>query len=180
MIPIAILTLENDDDRSFIIRLYADYRWLMYKIALEIIQDAQAAEDIVSQAMCEMIDVLDDLRKINSCKLKTYIAILVRNDSIDYVRKQNRRSKYLFSPKDDGAITDEEIDAALIREAEIAELKKGLARMTEGERMLLTMKYLDEASDEEIAKRFGIKPASVRTYLSRARNKLCQLMKEED
>ena len=83
MIPIAILTLENDDDRSFIIRLYADYRWLMYKIALEIVQDAQAAEDIVSQAMCEMIDVLDDLRKINSCKLKAYIAILGCVHTID-------------------------------------------------------------------------------------------------
>lgn len=165
MIPIAILMLENDDDRSFIIRLYADYRWLMYKIAYEIIQDAQAAEDVVSQVMCELIETLEDIRKINSCKLKAYIAILVRNDSIDYVRKRNRRSKYPFSPKDDGAIIDEEIDAALIREAEIAELKKGLARMAEGERMLLMMKYLEEASDEETAKRFGIKPASVRTYL---------------
>lgn len=96
MIPIAILAIEDDDDRTFVIQLYVDYRWFMYNIAYEIIQDSQIAEDIVSQAVCELIDALADIRRINSCKLKSYIALLVRNDSIDYVRKRKRQSKYFF------------------------------------------------------------------------------------
>ena len=65
MIPITILAIENDDDRTFMIQLYIDYRWFMYNIAYEIIQDSQIAEDMVSQAVCELIDALDDIRKIN-------------------------------------------------------------------------------------------------------------------
>lgn len=182
MIPIAILAIEDDDDRTFVIQLYVDYRWFMYNIAYEIIQDSQIAEDIVSQAVCELIDALADIRKINSCKLKSYIALLVRNDSIDYVRKRKRQSKYFFIPNDEGAMNnvaaDGEVDAALIRDAEICELKKGLACLPEKERILLTLKYLDGVSDEDIARKFGIGTASVRTYLTRARRRLCQLMKE--
>ena len=64
MIPITILAIENDDDRTFMIQLYIDYRWFMYNIAYEIIQDSQIAEDMVSQAVCELIDALDDIRKL--------------------------------------------------------------------------------------------------------------------
>ncbi len=184
MIPTAICAIENDDDRTFMIQLYMDYRWFMYNIAYEIIRDSQIAEDMVSQAVCELIDALDDIRKINCCKLKSYIALLVRNDSIDFVRKRKRQSKYCFLPKDEAVLNnvaaDGEVDAALIRHAEIAELKKGLARLSENERMLLTMKYLDGASDEEIARKFGIGTASVRAYLTRARRQLCQVMNEGD
>lgn len=104
------------------------------------------------------------------------------NDSIDFVRKRNRQGKYFFLPKDEVVInntaTDEEIDAALIRSAEIAELRKGLARLSDRERIILTMKYLDGAPDEDIAKVLGIATASVRTYLTRARRHLCLIIKE--
>lgn len=181
-IPIVILAIENDDDRAFMIQAYMDFRWFMYSIAYEIVQDHQIAEDMVSQAICEMIDALDDIRKIDHCKLKSYIATLIRNDSIDFVRKRNRQGKYFFLPKDEVVInntaTDEEIDAALIRSAEIAELRKGLARLSDRERIILTMKYLDGAPDEDIAKVLGIATASVQTYLTRARRHLCLIIKE--
>ena len=75
---------------------------------------------------------------------------------------------------------DGEVDAMLINDAEIMELKKALSSLAENERMLLTMKYLDGASDEDIARKLGIGTASVRTYLTRARRRLCQAMKEGD
>lgn len=182
IIPAPIMAIENDDDRAFMIQLYMDYRRFMYNIAYEIIQDPQIAEDMVSQAICELIDALADIRKIDCCKLKSYIAMLIRNDSIDFVRKRNRQSKYFFLPKDEGIMNnvaaDDEVDAALIRDAEIMELKRGLACLPESECILLTMKYLDGAPDEEIAQKFGIGTASVRTYLTRARRRLCRLMKE--
>ena len=183
MIPAAILAIEDEDDRTFMIRLYVDYRWYMYKIAFAIVRDAQIAEDMVSQAVCELIDDLGNIRKINCCKLKAYIASLVRNDSLDFVRKRNRQSKYFYLSRDEAAMdkaADGSVEETLIRKAEIAELKRGLARISEGERTLLMMKYFDEMSDEAIAEKFGIGKASVRTYLTRARRRLCQVMKEGD
>ena len=75
---------------------------------------------------------------------------------------------------------EDSVDENLIRMAEIDALKRGFARLSENDRPLLTMKYFDGLSDEEIAARLGVAKASVRTYLMRARNRLCQRLKEDE
>ena len=180
-IPVAILSIGNEDDRAFMVRLYVDYRWLMYKVALSVVREPQLAEDMVSQTLCEMIDNLEKIRAVDCCKLRGYIVSFVRNVSVDFVRKRDRQGKYLFLTGEEAEVAAEDsVDENLIRMAEIAALKRGLARLSEHDRLLLTMKYFDGLSDEEIAARLGVAKASVRTYLMRARNRLCQRLKEDE
>ena len=180
-IPVAILSIGNEDDRAFMVRLYVDYRWLMYKVALSVVREPQLAEDMVSQTLCEMIDNLEKIRAVDCCKLRGYIVSFVRNVSVDFVRKRDRQGKYLFLTGEEAEVAAEDsVDENLIRMAEIDALKRGFARLSENHRPLLTMKYFDGLSDEEIAARLGVAKASVRTYLMRARNRLCQRLKEDE
>ena len=180
-IPVAILSIGNEDDRAFMVRPYVDYRWLMYKVALSVVREPQLAEDMVSQTLCEMIDNLEKIRAVDCCKLRGYIVSFVRNVSVDFVRKRDRQGKYLFLTGEEAEVAAEDsVDENLIRMAEIDALKRGLARLSENDRPLLTMKYFDGLSDEEIAARLGVAKASVRTYLMRARNRLCQRLKEDE
>ena len=180
-IPVAILSIGNEDDRAFMVRLYVDYRWLMYKVALSVVREPQLAEDMVSQTLCEMIDNLEKIRAVDCCKLRGYIVSFVRNVSVDFVRKRDRQGKYFFLTGEEAEVSAEDsMDENLIRMAEIDALKRGLARLSENDRLLLTMKYFDGLSDEEIAARLGVAKASVRTYLMRARNRLCQRLKEDE
>ena len=180
-IPVAILSIGNEDDRAFMVRLYVDYRWLMYKVALSVVREPQLAEDMVSQTLCEMIDNLEKIRAVDCCKLRGYIVSFVRNVSVDFVRKRDRQGKYLFLTGEEAEVAaDDSVDENLIRMAEIDALKRGFARLSENDRPLLTMKYFDGLSDEEIAARLGVAKASVRTYLMRARNRLCQRLKENE
>lgn len=180
-IPVAILSIGNEDDRAFMIRLYVDYRWLMYKVALSIVREPPLAEDMVSQTLCEMIDNLEKIRAVDCCKLRGYIVSFVRNVSVDFVRKRDRQGKYFFLTGEEAEVAAEDsVDENLIRMAEIDALKRGLARLSENDRLLLTMKYFDGLSDEEIAARLGVAKASVRTCLMRARNRLCQRLKEDE
>ncbi len=180
-IPVAILSIGNEDDRAFMVRLYVDYRWLMYKVALSVVREPQLAEDMVSQTLGEMIDNLEKIRAVDCCKLRGYIVSFVRNVSVDFVRKRDRQGKYFFLTGEEAEVAAEDsVDENLIRMAEIDALKRGLARLSENDRLLLTMKYFDGLSDEEIAARLGVAKASVRTYLMRARNRLCQRLKEDE
>lgn len=180
-IPVAILSIGNEDDRAFMVRLYVDYRWLMYKVALSVVREPQLAEDMVSQTLCEMIDNLEKIRAVDCCKLRGYIVSFVRNVSVDFVRKRDRQGKYFFLTGEEAEVAAEDsVDENLIRMAEIDALKRGFARLSENDRLLLTMKYFDGLSDEEIAARLGVAKASVRTYLMRARNRLCQRLKEDE
>ena len=179
---ILLLAIQNEDDRAFMTQIYLDYRKLMYAVALEIVRDPQAAEDMISTALTEMIEQIDTLKKINCCRLRSYIASIVRNDSLDYVRKRNRRQLFVFLPKDDGALHQVPAEGALeddfIQNAELDRLRAGIKRLPEAERMLLTMKYMDGMDDRKIAGVLGIGKDSVRTYLSRARGHLRQFMTE--
>ena len=169
LIPMAILAIEDEDDRAFMTRIYLDYGRLMYSVAIEIVRDPHIAEDMVSGAILAMIKDIDALRKINSFRLRSYIASIVRNDSIDYVRKRNRQGKYFFMPDD-----------ALLRSAEIESLRGAIEKLSENERLLLTMKYVDEAEDSDIARLLGIGKDSVRVYLSRARKHLQRIIMEDN
>lgn len=181
IIPVAILSIGNEDDRAFMVRLYVDYRWLMYKVALSVVREPQLAEDMVSQTLCEMIDNLEKIRAVDCCKLRGYIVSFVRNVSVDFVRKRDRQGKYFFLTGEEAEVAAEDsVDENLIRMAEIDALKRGFARLSENDRLLLTMKYFDGLSDEEIAARLGVAKASVRTCLMRARNRLCQRLKEDE
>lgn len=183
-IPLIILAIEDDDDRTFITHLYLKYGKLMYAVALDIVREHQAAEDMVSAAITEMIERIELLREIKSCRLRSYIASIVRNDSIDFVRKRDRQGKHTFLPSDesflDNIASESAVDDNILMQAEVETLRIGLERLSISERLLLTMKYLEDKSDKEIGAVLHIGTDSVRTYLSRARKHLQLLVKEVD
>lgn len=44
--PTAIMMMEDEDDRAFMEKLYLDHRYLLFKIAYDIVKDYQVAGDL--------------------------------------------------------------------------------------------------------------------------------------
>ena len=47
MLPICILSIEDESDREFMTRVYTRYQWLMYDTIKQVIGDHWSAEDVV-------------------------------------------------------------------------------------------------------------------------------------
>ena len=184
MTPMAIMMIADEDDRSFVERLFIENRYLLFKTAYRIVESPMAAEDMVSETCAIMCDKIDYLRAISDCKRRSYIVSIVRNASLDYVRKRNRQNRKSFLVSDekifDAQEQEVEIDNGLIREAEHEALRLALSRMNERDKELLVMKYYDELSNDEIAERNGTSEACVRANLSKARRRLRKLLEEGD
>lgn len=183
MIPVAILAINNEDDRSFMERIYLDYRRLMYSIAYQILRDHFSTEDVINttcEALCKKIPLL---RSFDKAKLQAYIVFSCKNRALNALKARKRRNARLFYDIDalDNTISsnDTVIDH-LIREAEIAELVDALNQLASKERDILQQKYLLQKSDVEIASIYGIKPDSVRYYLTLARRHLGEVMKRNE
>lgn len=58
-------------------------------------------------------------------------------------------------------------------------LFKGFHTLPEVDQIILRGLYQDDMSRDELAKMLGIKPASIRTYISRAKKHALQLMRGE-
>lgn len=179
--PIAILAIENDDDRAFMEMLYIEHRQIMYKKAYFMLRNQQDAEDVINTACIALINNLNRLRGFDSCTLRAYIVSTIRNTAINCINKRNRTNAHSAPDADavfERAASDELApDSRIIQQAELEALKRALNALPEKEMTLLQMKYVTEVPDEQIAKELGIKRASIRSYLTNARRHAREILK---
>ena len=180
MIPIAILAIENDEDRIFMEGVYEEYQPMMFRIARSILRNMEDAEDAVNDATLSLIRNLATIKRIEICKLRYYIVNAIENTCRDVLRKRKRYSdKELYDAEDILPVLrshEPATDDRLIREAEKEELKRALSQMTERLRTFLEMKYLLDLPDKQIAEHMGVKASSVRQYLTMARRDLAKIL----
>jgi RNA polymerase sigma-70 factor (ECF subfamily) len=180
--PIAILAIENDDDREYMEKLYIDHRQIMYKKAYFMLCNQQDAEDVINTACVALINNLSRLRDFDSCTLRAYIVSTIRNTAINCINKRNRISAHSVPDADAAfervAPENQAPDSRIIQQAELEALKQALKTLPEKEMTLLQMKYVTEAPDEQIAKELGIRRASIRSYLTNARRHARAILKE--
>ena len=72
--------------------------------------------------------------------------------------------------------TEESMETDIIRQEHLSQLHTAIAMMPEKDRTVLLLSVVEEFSAEEMSKVLGIKPSSVRSQLSRAKQKLIKLM----
>lgn len=178
--PALILAIEDESDRSFMEWLYVEHSYMMFRSAYSITGNAQAAEDVVSEACVALIRCLRTVRSLGRDKLRAYVLATVQNKARDYLRWRKKQVQCCcFTEKEDALpAVDGDVDDALICEAEQATLRRALAKLSDRDRELLRMKYFEQYSNEEIAQQFGLKHTVICYYLRRARQKLKQLLLE--
>lgn len=175
-------TMEDDQERSFMVDLYLEYRGAMYDAAFDVMRQHQDTEDILHDTLLKLMKKTSLLRTFDCFTLRAYIVISVRRTAIDCLRRRGARGELLFAHDDylDTLVPGGEgADDALLEEADHQQLRRMLGTLEPRQRDLLHMKYFLGISDEEIADSYGLKPASVRSLLSRARKALAEAIRRE-
>lgn len=179
MIPLCILVIENDDDREFMSMLFTKYNRLMYHEIYRILHDSWAAEDVMQTTIEKLIDKVTELRVKDRDHLVNYIISASRNHAKNYLRDQGRYEMLSFDDETDLPDVEhsgDEMDFRLIRENNLDILSRVWPQLDERSQYLLEGRYLLEKTVSELSQELGIKPASVRMALSRARKTAYQLM----
>lgn len=185
MIPIVISSIANDSEREFMTRLYIDYYALMRKHAIGVLKASQDADDVINDACIKLIKKIKLLQTFESCTLAAYIVYTIRTVAIDFIKRRDVRSKHTYLGADDDALveitnTTDGIDMAQqIADSDAMDNAVSmLKQLPEKERKLLQYKYVLDMTDKEIASLMGIKPQSVRQYLTRARREALEVLKK--
>lgn len=181
MIPIIILTIEDEDSRRFMIRLYEKSHDLMYTEAKQYLACDADIEDAVSTALVKLVDKVDRLQKLEVLKQIPYVITTVRHEAL---RILGRKKRLANSSYEDLAIyvpdgSDADTDEAILKEQRNRRLKEILGALPQEERLLLEEKYILLRTDAEIAASLGIKPDSVRMRITRAKRKMAKVLTEQ-
>lgn len=150
-------------DRAAFRSLYAREGAKLFALSLRILRDRAAAEDAVQDAFVDIwrkASVFDPARG----SAAAWLATIVRSRSIDLLRRRGR-----LAPMGDAADLDllagsESAPGADIEGIALARCVRGLP---EEQRQMILLAYLDGASRDELAERFGRPVNTVKTLLRR-------------
>lgn len=162
--------LETDIERQQFLELYEQYGNAMLLVARKFFgQDYGLAEDAVQNAWTRVVENFSKIQAVPCKKRGAYLVIMVRNEAISMIRK--RRKEIPLNE----AIISEEFDI----EDNSQPILDIIHKMPELYRAVLEMRFVEECSTREIAKRLHLKESTVNTRIHRGRILLMKKLEEE-
>jgi len=157
-------------DKSAQFAIYELYYKAMYNCAFRIVNDSFEAEDIMQEAF------LAAFTKLNSysgeVSFGAWLKRIVINKSLSSLKKTTYRETVELEKIKDNFI-DEEIDTTNIN---VSVILKQVDALKTNYRIIITLNLIEGYDCEEIAQILNISYENSRTTLSRAKNKLRQLL----
>ena len=179
MILFIVETLDNEEDKKFILDVYNKYAPMMRARAYTYTKDYETSADLAHECIIKLIPQTDKLRTYNDSQLRAYIAIAIDHISINYIKHS---SKSCLLPENEECFFDSVEDPDVLED--IVELKfsydylrESFLLLPERDKKLIMLKYDLELSDKEIAPIIGISENSVRMTIKRSVQRLERMMK---
>lgn len=177
MIPIVILSIENDEDRAFMTDLYINYHLLMYHEIKKFVSSNWTADDLVNDVLINLIDKVALLKTLDAKRLASYIAITSKNVARNYIRKQRRTREVILSDiESSDSLKNDGVESIVLTNLMLEQLHNIWSQLSDDTQELLERKYILRESDSEIARAFQVKTSSIRMKLSRARKEALELL----
>lgn len=179
-----LIERHREGDASAFPLLMKSYLKPIYRFAFQYARDRASAEDIAQETFIKAWKHLD--RFDREKKFKTWIFAIAKNTAYDVLKKKKAFPFSSFED-DDGnnpieAIDDESLlPDALYEKKEIAlMLEQALEKIAPNNRSILTLRYLEDFSLEEIADILGEPYNTVKSRHSRALKSLRKAILESD
>lgn len=86
-------------------KIYYEFSYLVYYVALEIVKDKDIAEDITNETFLRFFDNKDQIKNIN--KLKYWLVSTSKNLSLNYVKKRAKEENYDEDSYEDDSNNDD-------------------------------------------------------------------------
>ena len=149
--------------------------------ANRVLKDSSKAEEITQDALIKFILAAPELESTDHAL--SYLHRTIENLCIDLFRSEGRRPNLVVLDDASAEIestwaVDGDHSAAMTAAEDAAIIRQAISLLSPAERAALVMWEIEGRSTEEIAAELGIKPATVRHTVSRARLSLRRILTE--
>lgn len=158
-------------DRDAFGELVVRHHRAVYAIAYRMVGRAAEAEELCQEVFLRVYRTLDryDARR----SLGPWVRTIACHHVLNHLRRRGVPLESL-TPADDGPERDvpdpaDGPEAALLSRARGSELQRALMTLPAGQRMALTLKYVEGLTAEEIGERLGVPRNTAKTWVFRAR-----------
>lgn len=169
---ILVRDFQNGSDLAFV-NLYNRYKQPVYVYCLKVLDDADAAKDIVQGVFLKVYERRGQLSEPE--RFKSWILVIARNDCLTHLRRAGRSTGL---PDDgEGAAAPPDPSGVETRE-EAALVAAALAGLTPLLKEVVILREYENLSYREIADVLGTDEGTVKSRLFAARRKLYEKLKD--
>lgn len=166
-----LLSKCENGDKSAQFAIYKLYYKAMYNCSLRIVNDSFEAEDIIQEAFLAAFTKLNTYSK--DVSFGAWLKRIVINKSLSSLKKTNHMETVELEKIGKDDFVEEEIDTSNIN---VAFILKQINTLKTNYRLIINLNLIEGYDCEEIAQILNISYENSRTTLSRAKNKLRQLL----
>lgn len=180
MVTIAIImAIEDEKERNFIEDLYIKHSKSMWKYAMHLTKNKDDADELIQISFEKIIRCIDAVKKINCCKMDSYVVSIVRNSyNTLLLKKYKEKENIEYINIDELADLEAHNDyESVLERSSSSDIMSALKNMPDKYKMVLKLKFIHEFDDEQIAKTIGVQTNSVRMYKTRALRMLVDRLK---
>jgi RNA polymerase sigma-70 factor (ECF subfamily) len=156
----------KDGDESALVEIYNQcqapvYRYIYYRVG-----DAALAEELAAEVFVRLVGKIDTFRE-QGRPILAWLYVIAHNLVSDHQRRHGRVAHY---PLDEAMAADEQGQPSAVAESrEIrAHLQTALGSLTEPQRQVILLKFMEERSNAEVAEILGKDEGSVKSLQHRA------------
>ncbi|HEY7246093.1 MAG TPA: sigma-70 family RNA polymerase sigma factor [Xanthobacteraceae bacterium] len=171
----ALIGLIAEGDKRAMQVLYARHNVRVYRFILRMTANQSLAEDLVSEVFLDVWRQADNFEA--KSQVSTWLLAIARYKSLSALR---RRSDEHLDDQMAAAIedtSDSPETAVGIKDRNII-VQKCLTQLSSAHREVIDLVYYHEKSVDEVAQIVGVPPATVKTRMFYARNKMADLLKQ--
>ena len=170
MLAICFAMLETEQDRQRFLRLFEAYEKKIYAVTMRILGAPDRAEDAAQQTWLKLVRNWERVSALPWGETEGYTVTVAKNCALDILRAE--RKMIAFPENWDPPAPEsnrEEYDylVSLIRS------------LPENYRRILELKCVEEQTNQEIARRLGIKESTVAVRFMRGRTMLKERLEKE-
>ncbi|MFO7167752.1 MAG: sigma-70 family RNA polymerase sigma factor [Chloroflexota bacterium] len=168
-----LIALLREKPSAGVAALYDRYGRLVYAVALRIVRDHGAAEEITQDVFLRCWRAIDRYRPEQG-SLAAWLLSIAHNRAIDELRSRRGRELRRTSVEDipEPVVLDPGFDAALLR----GDVRRALEGLPDNQREVVELIYWSGLTRREIAERLQLPLGTVHTRLRLAMDKLRQAL----
>ena len=141
------------------------------------VKDIHTAEDIFQEVFIKADRNKESFRGESS--VKTWLIRITVNACKDYLKSAYSRRVTMFSEEEENQIPTDDTTEEIERKQDGEQIRKALLLLPEKYREVLVCLYFEERSVAETAKVLGLSEGTVKSRLSRARDKFRVILERE-
>ena len=172
------LVLQAQDGNSEAFgQLYDAYMERIYRFVYFRVEDQQTAEDITSQVFLKAWSNLDRFR-FNRTPYLAWLYTIAHNAVIDHYRTRKVTTALddvQLSQPDHSEVVENDIDLSV----EMQSVKSALQTLTDDQQKVLTLKFIEGMSNNEIARHLGKREGAIRALQMRGLQALAKQLEEK-